>query len=102
MPRKSARAFLREALRAHRLETLAALVDKEAELTGRVLDAAIVREKLVLTLFAKWPVRSKPGGAWPPGGAGGLGGQARAGPRCGLAGKRRTNLLDPGEHAVTN
>ena len=55
MPRKSAQKVLREALLAHRLETLAALVDREAELTGRVLDAAVVREKLVLTLFAKWP-----------------------------------------------
>jgi len=53
--RKSAQKVLREALLAHRLETLAALVDREAELTGRVLDAAVVREKLVLTLFAKWP-----------------------------------------------
>lgn len=55
MGRKSAQKVLREALLAHRLETLAALVDREAELTGRVLDAAVVREKLVLTLFAKWP-----------------------------------------------
>lgn len=55
MPRKSAAAFLREVLRAHRLERLLSEVGQRVVLTGRVIEANIVREKVVLVLFEKWP-----------------------------------------------
>lgn len=55
MPRASARRVLREALRAHRIETLTALLDQEAELVGRVVAAGVVKNTFVVTLFAPWP-----------------------------------------------
>ncbi|MEM4531887.1 MAG: hypothetical protein QXY39_08470 [Thermofilaceae archaeon] len=55
MRRTSARRVLREALRAHRVETLTALLGQEAELVGRVVAAGVVKNTFVVTLFAPWP-----------------------------------------------
>ncbi|MEM4531321.1 MAG: hypothetical protein QXY39_05595 [Thermofilaceae archaeon] len=55
MRRTSARRVLREALRAHRVETLTALLGQEAELVGRVVAAGAVKNAFVVTLFARWP-----------------------------------------------
>ena len=55
MGRTSARKVLREALRAHRVETLTALLGQEVELVGRVVAAGVVKNTFVLTLFAPWP-----------------------------------------------
>ena len=55
MGRKSARSVLREALQAHRIETLTALLGQEAELVGRVVAAGVVKNTFVITLFAPWP-----------------------------------------------
>lgn len=55
MPRKGAKSFLREALRAHRLEELTRQVGERVALTGRVVAATTVRGKFVVSLFEKWP-----------------------------------------------
>lgn len=55
MRRTSARRVLREALRAHRIETLTAVLGQEAELVGRVVAAGVVKNTFVITLFAPWP-----------------------------------------------